>query len=47
MNWNGCVKKLPWPNLRCHPGIYLEELMATTETLVRILNDPAKILIGF
>jgi hypothetical protein len=32
-NWKGCGKKRPWPNLRYHPGIFLEELSKATKKL--------------
>jgi hypothetical protein len=45
LNWKGCGRKWPWPNLRHCSGIYLEEVRNMTEDL-RIVGVLAKIWTG-
>jgi hypothetical protein len=37
MNWKECGTKLPWPNLRYYPSIYLEIL----GKIMKILRIPS------
>jgi hypothetical protein len=43
INWKGCGRKQPWPNLRYYPGIALEGQRKTTKTSVRIASLWAEI----
>jgi hypothetical protein len=36
INWEGCGRKWPWPNLRYYPGICLEGLRKTIKTSGKI-----------
>lgn len=42
-NWRGSRRKLSWPSLRCHSGIWLEGMRKTMKTSVRIVGVLAKI----